>query len=100
RRGVGAPSFPTRRSSDLRELAELPGVRSAVAPAGPAWRHGGTALIGVQPAAEPSAAAGAAAIARIRTAVTRVPGATVGGPGPLLDRKSTRLNSSHVALSQ
>jgi RND superfamily putative drug exporter len=73
-----------------RELAALPGVRIAVAPAGPAWRHGGTALISVQPDAEPSAAAGAAAIARVQAAATRVPGALTGGPGPLL------LDENHI----
>ena len=73
-----------------RELAALPGVRTAVAPAGPAWRHGGTALISVQPAAEPSAAAGATAIARVQAAATRVPGALTGGPGPLL------LDENHI----
>jgi RND superfamily putative drug exporter len=73
-----------------RELAALRGVRTAVAPAGPAWRHGGTALISVQPDAEPSAAAGATAIARVQAAVTRVPGALTGGPGPLL------LDENHI----
>ena len=67
-----------------RRLAALPGVRAAVAPAGPAWRRGGTALLSVQPIAEPSTAAGAATITRVRTAVARVPGAVAGGPGPLL----------------
>ena len=73
-----------------RQLAALPGVRIAVAPAGPAWRHGGTALISVQPDAEPSTAAGAATIARVQAAATRVPGALTGGPGPLL------LDENHV----
>src|SRR6266700_2492888 len=73
-----------------RQLAALPGVRIAVAPAGPAWRHGGTALISVQPDAEPSTAAGAATIARVQAAVTRVPGALTGGPGPLL------LDENHI----
>jgi RND superfamily putative drug exporter len=73
-----------------RELAALPGVRAAVAPAGPAWRHGGTALISVQPAAEPSAAAGAATIARVQAAATRVPDTLTGGPGPLL------LDENHI----
>ena len=67
-----------------RRLAALPGVRAADAPAGPAWRRDGTALVSVQPAAEPSSPAGAAAIARIRQAVAAVPGASVGGPGAVL----------------
>jgi putative drug exporter of the RND superfamily len=73
-----------------RQLAALPGVRAAIAPAGPAWRHGGTALVSVQPAAEPSTAAGAATIADIAAAAARVPGALAGGPGPLL------LDENHV----
>ena len=85
-RPLPAPA-PTRLT---RQLAALPGVRIAVAPAGPAWRHGGTALISVQPAAEPSTAAGAATIARVQAAVTRVPGALTGGPGALL------LDENHV----
>jgi RND superfamily putative drug exporter len=65
-----------------RRLAALPGVRTAVAPAGPAWRRGGTALISVQPAAEPSTQAGAATLAAVRDAVPR--DVLVGGPGALL----------------
>jgi putative drug exporter of the RND superfamily len=65
-------------------LATLPGVRAAVSPAGPAWRSDGTALVSVQPAAEPSTPAGAATIARVRHAAAPVRGALVGGPGALL----------------
>jgi len=65
-------------------LAALPGVRAAVTPAGPAWRRGGTALISVQPAAEPSTAAGAATLARVRHAAGIVPGTLTGGSGALL----------------
>jgi putative drug exporter of the RND superfamily len=65
-------------------LAALPGVRTAVAPAGAAWRRDGTALISVQPAAEPSTQAGADTLARVRQAVAPVPGALAGGPGALL----------------
>jgi putative drug exporter of the RND superfamily len=73
------------RPSELaRRLSVLPGVRTAVAPTGPAWRRAGTALISVQPLAEPSTTAGAATIARVRALATNVPGAKVGGPGPLL----------------
>lgn len=78
---VPARADPVRLAG---QLAALRGVRTAVAPAGPAWRRGGTALISVQPDAEPSTAAGAATIARVRAAVARVPGALAGGPGPLL----------------
>jgi putative drug exporter of the RND superfamily len=65
-------------------LATLPGVRTAVAPAGPAWRRDGTALVSVQPAAEPSTPAGAATLATVRHAVAPIRGALVGGPGALL----------------
>jgi len=66
------------------QLAALPGVRAAVAPAGPAWRRDGTALVSVQPAAEPSTPAGAATLARVRGSAATVPGVLVGGPGALL----------------
>ena len=65
-------------------LAAVPGVRTAVAPAGPAWRRDGTALVSVQPAAEPSTQAGADTLARVRQAVAIIPGSLVGGPGALL----------------
>ncbi len=66
------------------KLSSLRGVRTAVAPSGPSWRQAGSALIDVQPLAEPSTAAGAATIARVRQALSGVPGARVGGPGALL----------------
>jgi RND superfamily putative drug exporter len=65
-------------------LAAVPGVRTAVAPAGPAWQRGGTALISVQPDAEPSSAAGAAVLARVRQVAACVPGTLTGGAGALL----------------
>ena len=65
-----------------RRLAALPGVRTATAPPGPAWRRDGTALVSVQPAAEPSTPQGAATLVAIRNAVPR--GVLVGGPGALL----------------
>jgi RND superfamily putative drug exporter len=65
-------------------LAALPGVWTAVAPAGPAWRRDGTALVSVQPVAEPSTQAGADTLAAVRHAVAPIPGALAGGPGALL----------------
>jgi putative drug exporter of the RND superfamily len=65
-------------------LAALPRIRTAIAPTGPAWRRDGTALISVQPAAEPSTPAGAATLTSVRHAVAPVRGALVGGPGALL----------------
>ncbi len=67
-----------------QRLAALPGVRTATAPAGPAWRRGGTALVSVQPAAEPSAAAGQATLARVRQVAASNPGVLTGGPGAAL----------------
>jgi putative drug exporter of the RND superfamily len=78
---VPATTNPARLA--LR-LAALPGVRSAVAPPGPAWQRDGTALISVQPFAEPSTPAGAATVATVRHAVAPIRGALVGGPGVLL----------------
>ena len=65
-------------------LAALPGVRTAVAPTGPAWRRDGTALVSVQPVAEPSSPAGAATLDRVRSTVRTMPGVLAGGPGALL----------------
>jgi uncharacterized membrane protein YdfJ with MMPL/SSD domain len=73
-----------------RQLAALPGVHAAVAPAGPAWQRGGTALITVLPGAEPSAPAGAATIAAVRAKAADVPDAVTGGAGVLL------LDENHV----
>jgi uncharacterized membrane protein YdfJ with MMPL/SSD domain len=78
---VPASASPDRLAA---RLAALPGVRAAVAPAGPAWRRDGTALVSARPSAEPSAQAGADTLARIRQAVATVPGALAGGPGALL----------------
>ncbi len=55
---------------------------TATAPPGPAWRRGGTALVSVQPAAEPSTPQGAATLAAVRAAAAN--GVSIGGPGALL----------------
>jgi putative drug exporter of the RND superfamily len=65
-------------------LAALPGVRTAITPTGPDWRRRGTALISVQPVAEPSTKAGASTLAAVRNAVASIRGSLVGGPGALL----------------
>ena len=63
-------------------LARLPGVWAAAAPADPAWRRGGTALVQVQPQAEPGTRAGQRTVQEVRAAVDRmVAGAQVGGVG-------------------
>jgi putative drug exporter of the RND superfamily len=63
-------------------LAGLPGVRAAVAPDGPAWRRGGSAMVSVQPAAESSTPAGTQTVTRVRdTVAAALPGVQVGGTG-------------------
>jgi putative drug exporter of the RND superfamily len=66
-------------------LARVPGVYDAVAPAGQAWRRGGTALVSVLPVDEPSTGAGRRTVERVRDAVAaELPGAQVGGGGAAL----------------
>src|SRR5207253_11449004 len=83
-------SFPTRRSSDLPHYPELPGLERFSGPAfhSSRWEYAvdldgkNIAVIGT----------GASAIQFVPQIAPRV--------GKLcLDRKSTRLNSSHVAIS-
>src|SRR6266487_4212136 len=75
-------------------LAAVPGVRGAVAPRGPAWRRGRTALVSAQPDAEASTSSGAATITAVRHLAAAVPGTGVGGPGALL------LDENHAFYSQ
>ena len=63
-------------------LGRVPGVRDAVAPADPAWRRHGTALVDVQPVDETGTPAGKQAIAAVRAAAAGMPGVQVGGVGP------------------
>jgi putative drug exporter of the RND superfamily len=64
-------------------LRRLPGVWTTAAPDDPAWHRGGTALVQVQPHAEPGTPAGRQTVQRVRVAVEdAVPGARVGGVGP------------------
>ncbi|GII05309.1 MMPL family transporter [Planobispora takensis] len=65
-------------AAEAARLAELPGVRTAVAPQG--WRSGATSLITVIPTDETGTEAGRATIARVRAAVPA--GAQVSGEGP------------------
>jgi RND superfamily putative drug exporter len=65
-------------------LDGVPGVRAAIAPVGPGWRRGGTALVTVLPAAETGGDAGAVTLERVRQlAAAELPGTKVGGPGAL-----------------
>jgi len=49
-------------------LGQVAGVRGAVAPVGPTWQRGGTALIAVLPAADSTSADGHATLDRVRQA--------------------------------
>ena len=61
-------------------LGRVEGVRGAVAPADPAWRQGGTALIDVLPVADSTSADGHATLDRVRQAAHAGPAsARVGG---------------------
>ena len=62
-------------------LAGVAGVQDAVAPDGPAWRRGGSAMVSVLPVDEPSTAAGRQTVTRVRDAAAGVPGVMVGGTG-------------------
>jgi len=62
-------------------LANVPGVRDAVAPAGQAWRRDGTALVSVLPVDEPGTSAGREVVTRVRDTVAELPGVRVGGAG-------------------
>src|SRR5437660_4021507 len=88
-------SFPTRRSSDLRGCAGSPFVTSA-APV----RAASMQEIKEQPTTASEATDGLAAAALRAEAWAGEPFLREGeDPAQVLDRKSTRLNSSHVAIS-
>jgi putative drug exporter of the RND superfamily len=82
--GQGVPSGTDPAAAAAR-LARVAGVYDAVAPAGQAWRRGGTALVSVLPVDEPSTGAGRQTVERVRDAVAaELPGAQVGGGGAAL----------------
>src|SRR5205085_5366838 len=93
------PSFPTRRSSDLAPLPAGPVLPAAGAPACatscvlfPAQRHAPAAVRISTPARARTSFLFMSTSELGRKAATVVRGA-------LLDRKSTRLNSSHSQIS-
>jgi len=58
----------------------VPGIRAAVAPAGPAWRRGGSALVEVLPSADGAGRQGQATLTAVRSALSRAaPAALIGG---------------------
>lgn len=64
-----------------RRVAAVPGIRAAVAPAGPAWRRGGDALVEALPDADGATPAGRRLLRRVRAAAHAASaGARVGGP--------------------
>jgi len=67
-----------------QRLRRVSGVRGAIAPRGPAWRRGSSAMVDVFPTADASSAAGRDTVGRVRDAVKGQAGRVlVGGPGPL-----------------
>jgi RND superfamily putative drug exporter len=61
-------------------LARVPGIHGAVAPAGPQWRRGGTAVLDAFPTADGSTPAGTGALDRVRAAAAALgPVVRVGG---------------------
>jgi putative drug exporter of the RND superfamily len=73
---------PTASSAEdvAAAVRAVPGIRAAVAPADPAWRRGGTALIAALPVADGSGGAAQATVTRVRDALARAaPLALTGG---------------------
>jgi RND superfamily putative drug exporter len=75
---VVAPTGSTR--TVISALTGTPGIRAAVAPSGPAWQRGGTALIEALPKADGAGPAGLTTAAQVRDTLARAePAALVGG---------------------
>ncbi len=75
-------------SAVAAELAEVDGVQAAVAPEGPSWRSGETALVAVLPEDEASSASGRELTERLRSAADEIEGTggsvRIGGYPPAL----------------
>src|SRR5579872_160242 len=69
----------TAAGSLANRIDGIPGVRGAIAPAGPSWRRAGTALVDVMPTVDSNTSAGHSVLNRIRPVVHGVPGARIGG---------------------
>jgi putative drug exporter of the RND superfamily len=75
-------------------LAAIPGIHTALAPTGPAWRRDNTALVEALPVAETSTAAGRATLTRVRDGIHAAPqphrsAVLVGGAGANLVDETT-----------
>jgi putative drug exporter of the RND superfamily len=73
---------PAGPSTDraVAAVRAVPGIRTVVAPAGPAWRRGGTALIAALPVADGSGPAAQATVTNVRLALaSAAPRALTGG---------------------
>ena len=75
---VMAPAGSTH--TVVSALTGTPGIRAAVAPSGPAWQRGGTALVEALPKADGAGPAGLTTAAQVRDTLARAePAALVGG---------------------
>jgi putative drug exporter of the RND superfamily len=73
---------PAAATAVAAHAAHLPGVYTAIAPSGPAWAHGGTALVAVLPSAESTGPSGQAVISALEQALLGEHSVTgVGGAG-------------------
>ena len=76
---VLTPAGPGSASA-VAALSKTPGIHAVVAPPGPAWRRGGTALADALPQADGAGSAGQATVNQVRLALSRAaPSALVGG---------------------
>jgi RND superfamily putative drug exporter len=91
--GAGAPTGVVAPIEVLAErpdapavahwLGEIPGVFASVAPSGPGWQAGATALVEVLPRYEPSSGLGSLTVSQVRSRAAAAPGVLgVGGAGP------------------
>jgi RND superfamily putative drug exporter len=75
----------SRPGQVVTAASRVPSVDAVVAPAGPSWRRGGSALVAVLPVTDGPSAAGQATVAAVRSALAKAaPAALVGGYGPSL----------------
>jgi putative drug exporter of the RND superfamily len=72
---------PGSAAADAAALRKVDGVAGVVAPGGPEWEKGGTAMVAVIPADETGSGPGRATLERVRDLESQLPGdAQIGGP--------------------